>query len=505
MSFKEINDLRKEGKLQEALEMATVELREEPHNIWTKRAASWVYYAYIKANCNPDSFHTFVDYLQKVRELDLDKDEAMLFHSCAWQVGSMVFSLLKENPVDHKKLDTIFDIIKYFHFTIPSDAYTFIYKAFHQGNTDWSRYLEFADWWGFENFGSNDFLMEEINRRKILSTAEKAYIAYSKKLLEGVPVEQNEHQRTIDKTRIDSFLPKLEKLTREYPDFVYPSYYMAKLLLVSGSEQDALSAFLPFAKIKRNEFWVWQLFTEIFSDDKEMKLACYCKALSLKTPEDYLVKLRQSFTELLVEIALHEEAKTEIDIIVTTREKNGWNIPNQIKYWKGQEWYNSAKPKDNNRQLYAKHIKRAEELLFRDIQEEIIVVEFVNNGKKILNFVKDKQRSGFFKYSGLIDKPKIGDLLYVRLDGSGEGGFYKAHTAEHCPPNITSEAIREFSGNFKSSPRNEFGFTDNVFIDAKLARQHDLKDGQPVRGKAILSFNKKKGQWGWKALTVEYT
>ena len=93
MSFKEINDLRKSGRLQEALYMATAELNEEPDNIWAKRAAAWVYYAYIKSNCNPESFDVFVDYLQKIRNLVLDKDEAMLFDNCAWQVGSMVFSL----------------------------------------------------------------------------------------------------------------------------------------------------------------------------------------------------------------------------------------------------------------------------------------------------------------------------------------------------------------------------------------------------------------------------
>lgn len=503
MSFKEINDLRKSGRLQEALYMATAELNEEPDNIWAKRAAAWVYYAYIKSNCNPESFDVFVDYLQKIRNLVLDKDEAMLFDNCAWQVGSMVFSLQKENSVDYKKLDIIFDIITHFHFSIPSDAYTFIYKAFHKGNAEWSRYLEFVDWWNLDNFGANDFLEEEVNRRKMLSTAEKAYIVYSKKLLEGVPVTHSEHHRTIDKSSIDIFFPKLEKLALEYPHFIYPSYYIAKLLLVSGSEQDALSAFLPFAKIKHNDFWVWQLFTEIFSDDKKMQLACHCKALSLRTPEDYLVKLRQSFAELLIELALHEEARTEIEIIVATREKNGWNIPNQVTYWKKQEWYNTVSSKGNNKALYTKHSKRAEELLYHDLPEEIIVVVHVNTGKKILNFVKDKKKSGFFKHSEMIDKPKIVNLLKVRFDGLGENGFYKIVTAEHCPSDTTSEAMKEFSGNFKFSHRNDFGFTNDIFINAKLAHEHNLQEGQPIRGKAILSFNKKKGEWDWKALTLE--
>ena len=67
----------------------------------------------------------------------------------------------------------------------------------------------------------------------------------------------------------------------------------------------------------------------------------------------------------------------------------------------------------------------------------------------------------------------------------------------------TSEAMKEFSGNFKFSHRNDFGFTNDIFINAKLAHEHNLQEGQPIRGKAILSFNKKKGEWDWKALTLE--
>ena len=52
MSFKEINDLRKAGNLDDALQMVNRDLESEPDSIWIKRAASWVYYAYIKGMPN---------------------------------------------------------------------------------------------------------------------------------------------------------------------------------------------------------------------------------------------------------------------------------------------------------------------------------------------------------------------------------------------------------------------------------------------------------------------
>lgn len=41
MSFKEITQLRKEGKLEEALTFAQEDYNKEPENIWNKRSLSW--------------------------------------------------------------------------------------------------------------------------------------------------------------------------------------------------------------------------------------------------------------------------------------------------------------------------------------------------------------------------------------------------------------------------------------------------------------------------------
>jgi len=67
-------------------------------------------------------------------------------------------------------------------------------------------------------------------------------------------------------------LPKLEELIKRHPEYQYPPYYKAKLLLALGNEENALSAFLPFAIQKRNEFWVWELLAEICSTDKDKQL-----------------------------------------------------------------------------------------------------------------------------------------------------------------------------------------------------------------------------------------
>ena len=178
-------------------------------------------------------------------------------------------------------------------------------------------------------------------------------------------------------------------------------------------------------------------------------------------------------------------------------------MPNQKVQWTEQEWYKSANAKKDNLDLYANHIKQAEEILFQDIPEEIIAVEFVNENKSMLNFVKDKRKFGFFNYSVSLTKPQIGDLLKVRFNGDGQDGFYKILTAKKVDSNVTSDAIKDFKGTIKVISPQNFGFIEDIFIEPKIIEESKLNDGQLVKGRAILSFNKKKNEWGWKAIEIK--
>jgi hypothetical protein len=540
MSFKEVKELRKAGKLDEALkkalsdfevakegvetEMIAFEVNFKEHQskelgtekkriqipigiLWAKRSLAWVYHDFLKKYSTPESYNTFKENLIKVNELDLPEDEKMIFDNCAWQIGSTVFALQKEETVDFGKINELFKIIKNFHFTKPSEAYSFLYKAFHKGYQNWSNYLDFADWWNFENFRSEDYLKEKFNGKKIMAIAEQAYIAYSKKLLEGETIEKDGFilHGVVNKNKIKLFIPRLDEIIEKHPEYQYPPYFKAKLLLASGNDENVLSAFLPFAKQKRNDFWVWELMGEIFAEDKETQFACYCKALSLKTPEDFLVKLRQTFAALLIEKQMYDEAKTEIEKVIATRSKHEWRIPNQVSQWTGQNWFKSATADNNNKKLYLKHVRKAEEILFQDVPEEVVAVEFVNENKNILNFVKNKQKHGFFNYSEHLDKSQVGDILKVRFSGDGQNGFYKILTAKLANSAIETEAIKNFEGFLKVITPQNFGFAEDVFIEPKLIQDKNLVNGQAVKGKAILSFNKKKNEWGWKAIEINFT
>ncbi|SIQ92617.1 DUF7017 domain-containing protein [Maribacter ulvicola] len=504
MPSKEIKELRQAGKLEEALTMAKSELEAQPDNIWGKRNISWVYYEYLKKYATEFNCDDFIGILNKLKGLNLLENEVMIFDNAAWQIASIIFKIQKIEPVDYFKINTMFDIVKEFHFTKPSDSYSLLYKSFHKGYQNWSRYLEFSDWWGFENFRPEDYSTEQYNGRQIMALAEQAYIAYSKCLIEGEPLDAYGKQKRIDIDKINSYLPKLDKIIEEYPTYQYPPYFKAKLLLALGEDDNVLKAFLPFAKQKRNDFWVWELMAEIFETDTEMQFACYCKALSLKTREDFIVKTRQNFAELLVSKELYEEAKTEISKIIKTRKKHGWKINNQLSQWITTDWYtNNDTFKDNNI-LYNKHLKKAEEILFQDVPTEKVVVEFVNRDKKIINFIKSKTYHGFFNYEDLLKKPVIGDILVVRLQPIGKEGFYKALSIEKCTEKDLGDLdiVKPINNVLRRNEGQRFGFIDDVFVSPDLINNHKLNNNDLIDGLALLSFNKKKDAWGWKLIKI---
>lgn len=108
MSFKEVTELRKGGRLDEAYAMAINDLRANPENIWNKRGLAWVLYENIKTQASLEHFDTFTAKLSELLNLSLPQDENMVFEKVTWQIIKIVFSIYSNEPVDFSKVDQLF-------------------------------------------------------------------------------------------------------------------------------------------------------------------------------------------------------------------------------------------------------------------------------------------------------------------------------------------------------------------------------------------------------------
>lgn len=495
MPSKEIKSLRQAGKLEEAYQMAKSELDADPENIWSKRNISWVLYDYLKQNNSSQQFKTFLKYLREIAELKLLAEEKMLFDNVGWQVGKEIFSLIKGQPVNINYVIQLLQIIKGFSFSKPSEGYSFLFKAFHKALKDTNQYIEMADWWGFDNFRPEDYKKEKLpNGKEIMALAEQGYIAYAKHLLPKGGVE-------FDKEAVKSFIDKLSILMEQYPEYQYPPYFKAKLLLAADNKADVISTILPFAKKKRNDFWVWELLGQAFSDDEEKMFACFCKALSCKSPQEMLVGVRQELTGLLIKKKLYAEAKKEIELILHAREEKGWKIPNVINLWIEQDWYKNIQTNKSNNEFYKRYNEQAEDLLFYDVPEESIIVDFVNTNKKILNFIASEKKFGFFKYDRFLKKVNTGQTLCVRFSHGTVGGSYQVFTVSKCDnEGFKNKFLKAVEGKVRIQEGKSFGFLNDIFIPPPIVAKEKLSDGAHIKRSAIKSYDSKKKQWSWRII-----
>ena len=101
--------------------------------------------------------------------------------------------------------------------------------------------------------------------------------------------------------------------------------------------------------------------------------------------------------------------------------------------------------------------------------------------------------------------PSIGDLLLVRLQPVGTDGFYKVLTIKKSTDIeiLDLDIIKKVKGNFSQNTGQNFGFLGDIFVSPETITKNKLNNGDNIEGIALLSYNKKKNEWGWKLLKID--
>ncbi|MBU0487532.1 MAG: hypothetical protein KKD31_06220 [Bacteroidetes bacterium] len=495
MPTKEITELRKSGQLDAAYKIAKEELDAKPDDIWAKRNMGWVLYSQLDASAT--NFDSFQSKLSEFKDLNIPESDALIYDNLPLVISAAARAIIKANPENHNELHQLFDSIKTIPFKRDSKWFGVLFQTFHRGLKESSRYIEFADWWNFENFKPEDFQKDKMpNGKEMMAIAEQAYIAYAKHLM---PKSTSSGETIFDKEKATAFLPVLSEISEKHPELTYPPYYVAKLHLALGEKDNLLASLLPFVRKKRNDFWAWEILAEPFTEEPEKVFACYCRALSCFSPEEMLVSLREKMAELLIERGHFNEAKTEIELLVKSKNSNEFRIPRRVLNWQTEEWYKKATAQQSNLNFFKKFNVVAESILFHDVPEETVIVEFVNSSKKILNFIGSEEKYGFFKYDRFLSQVNIGDTLKVRFQGGTNEGMFQVYTVIPLEDEVfRKQFMKEFEGKIRIKEGNTYGFVEDIFLHPSLIKKMDYIDGSLVKGTAMKTYNKKNNSWGWK-------
>ena len=211
-TLKEITAKCKAGEIDEAYEIAIQDWQNSPDDVWAQRGVGWVLYYYIKADVENKKKEAFFEHLDKLFELTkLDSfQDRLIFENVLWKIAEYAKGIQVN---DFALLSELFAKIQGHQF-IHSKPYSLLLQCFLKFE-GWNKMVDFIEWWELSNLQLEDYKQfPSSNGKKVMSLAERVYIAYSKALI-----------KLGDKERIAAFIPKLESLMKKYPDMLYPGYF----------------------------------------------------------------------------------------------------------------------------------------------------------------------------------------------------------------------------------------------------------------------------------------
>lgn len=502
MTISEISNLRKEGKIKEAYNECELLLSQYPEDRYVRTTMAWCIKSLAESHAKASNYKEFAEVLSKIAPLKLsDIGELSMANRFAWDIKTL-FDNLKSNPdLLSEALSLVFNSIRQLEFFKPHKNYTLILDCFVKvklrQNAPWERICDFIDWWGFEYLLPEDFQRIPLkNGKSIPSVAERTHIVYYKVLMNQIV------SRIYSTERIDEFLKRLDDLNVTHPEYVYTLYHKSLLLLALNKKDEALEAIRPFVKLKQNEFWVWDVLGDT-TDDDDIKLSCLCRSLLCRTKPEFIGKVRLKTAQLMIKKKKFDNARTELDAFLNTYKANGWHISNDVENLTKQHWYSSASNLGNNISFYKSHLEHSEQFLFHDMQEFPILIEHNNKDKHVCHFITKEKEKGFFFTKGVKECFKENTVYIVRLSkksDSNKASQLLTYKRDENIDNYIGLFFERFNDKIRIREGSCFGFVNDIFVNLNL--DNTLANGDIVTGISVISYNKKKRTWGWRAISL---
>ena len=488
-TVKEITTMCKAGNVLEAYEIAKTDFSTSPQNVWSQREMGWALYYMLKKDIENRDNIAFYNHIEEVTNLNMltISTDSLFFDTLLWILAEFVKSIPMSNL---QELDKLFSLFNKYTFN-PSKGYSYLLKSC-LGFETWKHLIDFLEWWNLNNLLPEDYQQIELeNGPKIMSLAERAYIAYSKALL-----------RLNDKEKIRHFLPKIEKLMDERPNMLYPGYYCGKLMLAAEtSRENALNAVMPFIRKKQSEFWIWQLLSDIYKEDAEICLACLLRAVHCKTQEKFLGKVRMKIASIYLSRTDYSRAKYHIEQIMQCYMREGWHLPYEVQNWTRESCILNAAVNKSDGVDYK---RITDDILLKGANKNIAIVTSIDAVNKRVVIIYGEKKRAVVKIKEM--NIKEGTLLNIYwIPAQNEG--VKIVKAELIKDKIVNcPYIKPISGSVLKSTNKSFAFFKGQNIDCyihpKKVEKYNLKGGETVTVLAVYNYNKGKEEWSWTCMSV---
>lgn len=463
---KAITRLRREGRLDEALELGRVSLKQSPDNSYLKQAIFWVCYEFLKkiqeaikrrgkesGNFKPTTFELdeIDKYLNIIKILNLSSGGNI----CVYRSLFLVFQ---------KNLGAIPELVLLLLEHEP---------AFEIGKDD----VPYAS----EN-GESSSLMLKFAREIAAAWLESEVV------------------RAIGVDDIIGLINKTKQVVKNEKSIIWLDYDTAKILIRVGRFDLARDVVISVLKMKSTESWAWAALAATYQENApDIAIKLFCEGICHAHDPKFSLKSFKSLIPLLVAKGMAQEASMCIKTAVAIYKQEGWRIKSDLEDLMNTDWYDDSVDSGSLIAFAKTQAEGAKVYLYGETISKIGVVKSVHaSGKGINVFLnKESTKSVRNKMFGKKKPPSPGEFVEVII--SKDGDVVSAKLTPAVDLDDVGFGVGTLSLNAKG-----FGFVDGAFVPHGLISP-DLA-GKTVQYTKILDFDKKKECFSWKviALKLEY-
>ncbi|WP_296697462.1 tetratricopeptide repeat protein [Thiocapsa sp. UBA6158] len=462
-----ISELRKAGRLDEALEVAKPALAAASDDLWLNRASGWLFYELIKRDINA------------FEEGRISRGE-LIAHLDAW-----LRQYARGGQADCPGL-------------LHSLMLTLVVKV----DREWPRFLAFARWWDPRFLRTEDREGFKLDNGKTVASLEMRFVYAVARAISASPGEQSPDLIAWGSHLLDTTL-------QSHPNDQWLHYYKSKQLTDLGRASEAREHLLPVLRRQRQASWAWALFGATWkTDDPANAITCYFRALQVARKDVEVLATRVHLAELLARAERYAEAAAQVRAALECREANGYRIPQNLSQLADSDWYRrySALPNVIREPDVS---KAAEELLFgadaSDLKYRLGVIDNQNKDKALAHVVFDADAGAILLYRTMkgISDLAVGTCVEVGFVNGENHPVAFRQSEKTTIPGVCGW----FEGEFSQRPGQAFAFIvthdgERIFVHPSLVGEHRSAAGDKLSCHAVIGKDK-QGKPGWRAVSIE--
>lgn len=405
---RDVFQLRREGRLQEALQLARQLYAENPNDPWCVKALAWSLYSAWKAREQPqetgllaeellaltvpsddemlqrslqavrraqDPAHPDIARAKELSQAGNHEQAAAVLEQClrrypgnaaaenalSWDIWRQLNGLLRdENPPAQQITNLIRRYAKCGAVERPSVIHSrmleVVARAARAGA--FPKFCGFLHWWDPETNIRVEDLTGQTNEEgyEFPGVAQHAIFAIGKTI-----------EDETGEDAVQTALGFMQTYAPQYAGEEWFPYFLGLGLCRAGRLDEALRHLVPFARAKSSEFWIWQKLAVCFAPDDARHLACLCRsALCGSKGPEFLLGVRQQLASALRAAGHDDEARHEVEAVVALRQQRGWKVPDELAVLQGQDWFQAATAREG-KALFRRLAAQADEILVRDV------------------------------------------------------------------------------------------------------------------------------------------